>query len=129
MGADSAEQLTGRLITELVHPDAVPAMLARIAALQCEGDASEPSEAILLRLDGGAVDVEAVSVLTRWEGRPAYQVVFRDLTAQKAAEATLRYQAALVSHVTDAIVATTADGMVASWNPAAENIYGRPPPR
>ena len=53
-------------------------------------------------------------MLTRWEGRPAYQVVFRDLTAQKAAEATLRYQAALVSHVTDAIVATTADGMVAA---------------
>ena len=126
MAGTSAEQITGHMITDFVHPASIPPMLARIAALKDEGDSSEPSEMILRRLDGGTLDVEAVSVLTRWEGRPAYQVVFRDLTAQKTAEATLRYQAALVSHVTDAIVATTADGMVASWNPAAENIYARP---
>src|SRR6185436_12865287 len=52
--------------------------------------------------------------------------VFRDVTAQKAAQATLRYQAALVSHVSDALIATTSDGVVTSWNPAAEQIYGRP---
>ena len=126
MAGTSAEQITGHMITDFVHPESIPPMLARIATLEAEGDSSEPSEMILRRLDGGTLDVEAVSVLTRWEGRPAYQVVFRDLTAQKAAEATLRYQAALVSHVTDAIVATTADGMVAAWNPAAEIIYGRP---
>ncbi len=44
---------------------------------------------------------------------------------QKAAEAALRFQAALVSHVTDAIIATTDDGIVTSWNPAAESIYGK----
>jgi diguanylate cyclase (GGDEF)-like protein/PAS domain S-box-containing protein len=126
MAAESAAQLVGRRITDFVHADSIPAMLARIALLREEGDASEPSEAKLLRFDGTMLEVEAVSVLTAWDGRPAYQVVFRDLSAQKAAGATLRYQAALVNHVSDAIIATTPTGMVTSWNPAAEAIYRRP---
>jgi len=126
MAARSSDQLVGHMITEFVHPDSVPPMLARIAALCDEGDASEPSEALMLRFDGTTLAVEAVSVLTVWEGKPAYQVVFRDLSAQKTAEATLRYQAALVNHVSDAIIATTFTGMVTSWNPAAEAIYRRP---
>lgn len=36
------------------------------------------------------LDVEAVSVLTVWEGKPAYQVIFRDLIARKASQASLR---------------------------------------
>jgi diguanylate cyclase (GGDEF)-like protein/PAS domain S-box-containing protein len=126
MAARASDQMVGHPITEFVHPDSVPPMLARIAALRTEGDASEPSEAWMLRFDGTILAVEAVSVLTVWEGNPAYQVVFRDLTAQKTAEATLRYQAALVNHVSDAIIATTCTGMVTSWNPAAEAIYRRP---
>lgn len=126
IGAHSADDIVGRMITDFVHPDSIPPMLVRIAALQREGDSSPPSEAVMLRLDGSPVDAEVVSVLTTWDGRPAYQVVFRDLTLLKAAEETLRYQAALVTHATDAIIATTVTGAVSSWNRAAEAIYRRP---
>ena len=131
IGAQSSAELVGHVITEFVHPDSVPAMLARIASLRHEGDTSPPSEAVLLRFDGTTLDVEAVSVLTVWEGRPAYQVIFRDrdLSAQKAAEAALRCQAALATHVSDAIIATTFTGIVTNWNPAAEAIYRRPAAR
>ena len=125
IAAHSAEDVVGRMITDFVHPDSIAPMLTRIAGLQKEGDASPASEAVMLRLDGSPVDAEVVSVLTSWDGKPAYQVIFRDLTMQKAAEATLRYQAALVTHATDAIIATTLAGTVTSWNPAAEAIYGR----
>lgn len=126
MAADSPEQMVGYEITRFVHPDSIPPMLARIAALQHEGDVSEPSEAKMMRFDGTTLDVEAVSVLTTWDGQPAYQVIFRDLTAQKAAQATLHFQAALVDHASDAIIATTHNGVVTSWNRAAETIYRRP---
>ena len=126
IGAQSCAELVGHPITEFVHPDSVPAMLARIACLRHEGDTSPPSEALMLRFDGTTLDVEAVSVLTVWEGRPAYQVIFRDLSAQKAAKAALRCQAALASHVSDAIITTTSTGIVTNWNPAAEAIYRRP---
>lgn len=129
IGAENAEQLVGRMITDFLHPDSILPMLERVATLRDEGDSTEPSEAVMLRLDGSPVDVEAVAVLTTWNGKPANQVIFRDLTTQRAAESALRYQAELVSHVSDAIIATTADGIVTSWNPAAEAIYRRPSAR
>ncbi|WP_454232221.1 diguanylate cyclase domain-containing protein [Mycolicibacterium fortuitum] len=123
MAAQTAEQLVGYDITRFVHPDSIGPMLSRIHALRHEGDVSAPSEAKMLRFDGATLDVEAVSVLTTWDGAPAYQVIFRDVTAHKAAQATLRYQAALVDHASDAIIATTGSGVVTSWNRAAEAIY------
>ena len=59
-----------------------------------------------------------VGPLTRWcSGTSALQ---------KATEANLRFQAALVDHVSDAIISTTTSGYVTSWNPAAEAMYQRP---
>lgn len=124
MGAPSSEHLVGTVITKFVHPASIPAMLDRIGGLRKQGDISEPSEAIMLAFDGTQIDVEAVSVLTVWNGQPAYQVIFRDLTGHKAAQAALRFQAALVDHVSDAIIATTGEGLITAWNPAAEAIYG-----
>ena len=122
--ARSAAEILGASITDFVHPRSVAEMLHRISELTAPGAASEPADAVIVQFDGGMVDVESVSVRTTWEGQPAYQVIMRDVTAQKAAAATLRYQAALVNHVSDALIATTAGGLVTSWNPSAETVYG-----
>ena len=126
IAAPSAEALVGNVITEFVDAASIPAMLDRISALRHQGDISEPSEASMRRFDGTTIDVEAVSVLTVWNGEPAYQVIFRDVTAHKVAQAALQFQAALVDHVSDAIISTTDSGIVTSWNTAAETIYRRP---
>ncbi|GLZ29130.1 GGDEF domain-containing protein [Lentzea sp. NBRC 105346] len=122
--ARSDAEILGRPITDFVHADSVPQMLQRISELNAPGAASEPAEAVLLRFDGGTIDIESVSVRTTWEGRPAFQVIMRDVTAAKAAAAAVHYQAALVAHVSDALIATTANGVVTSWNPSAEQVYG-----
>jgi diguanylate cyclase (GGDEF)-like protein/PAS domain S-box-containing protein len=122
--AESDAAILGHPITDFVHPDSAPEMRRRIEELIAPGASSEPAEATLLRFDGGTVDVESISVRTTWEGRPAFQVIMRDITAQRAAAAALRYQAALVSHVSDALIATTSEGVVTSGNPAAETVYG-----
>ncbi|MPZ85914.1 MAG: EAL domain-containing protein [Actinophytocola sp.] len=122
--AGSTSEILGRPIVDFVHPDSVPSMLRRISDLAEPGATSESADAVLVQFDGGTVDTEAISVRTTWEGRPAYQVIMRDVTAQKAAAAALHYQAALVAHVSDALVATTAQGVVTSWNPSAETVYG-----
>ncbi|MFC4002705.1 EAL domain-containing protein [Prauserella oleivorans] len=125
-GVDSPDELLDRPITDFVDPGSVPDMLDRIGSLTEPGTTSEPAEVVLKRFDGDTMLVESVAVRTTWEGRPACQVIMRDITAQKAAEEALQYQAALVSHVSDAIIATTADGTVVTWNPAAEAVYGHP---
>ena len=119
------EQVVGQPITNFVHPDSIPDMVKRLLSLTEEQSATEPSEAVMLRIDGDTIDAQVVSVRTMWAGRPAFQVILRDISLQKEAENALRYRAALVEHVTDAIIATTADGIVQAWNPAAEHIYGR----
>jgi diguanylate cyclase (GGDEF)-like protein/PAS domain S-box-containing protein len=125
MAAESADQLLGRRVADFLHPDSQTVVRDYIAERRHEGDATPALEITVLPLDGTALTVEALAIRTRWEGKPAHKVIFRDLRAQKAAEASLRFQAALVTHVSDAIIATTAHGEVTSWNPAAEGIYGR----
>ncbi|WP_189153580.1 sensor domain-containing protein [Lentzea pudingi] len=125
VAAQAESDLLGRPITDFVHPDSQTDMLQRISKLTEPGATSDPADAVLVRFDGGTTDIESVSVRTTWEGRPAFQVIMRDVTEQKAAAAALRYQAALAAHVSDALIATTSDGVVTSWNRSAENVYGR----
>ena len=73
------------MITDFVHPDSIVPMLTRITALRTRATVPTAAEAVMLRLDGSPVDAEIVSVLTSWDGKPAYQVIFRDLTMEKAA--------------------------------------------
>ncbi|EOD65710.1 sensor domain-containing protein [Amycolatopsis vancoresmycina] len=116
------DEIVGRRFTDFVAEESRAAVVATPAQLTEPGQASEPVEALMSRLDGSKFAVETVSV--RLEAPGAYQVVMRDITAKKAAADALRYQAALVSHVSDALIATTGEGVVTSWNPAAEAVYG-----
>lgn len=125
MGAQSADELLGRVVTDFIHPDSLATVRRQIAARQHDGDMSPALELVIVTLDGMTREVEALAIRTQWEGRPAHKVAFRDVSAQKATEANLRFQAALVDHVSDAIISTTTTGFVTSWNPAAEAIYNR----
>ncbi|MEP7055098.1 MAG: EAL domain-containing protein [Actinomycetota bacterium] len=118
--------LVGSPITDFVHPDFRPAMMARIAGLTSTGSVTDAAEVLLICRDGSTLVVETTSVRTTWLGAPAYQVILRDVSERKAAASALAFQATLVHHVSDAIVAIAADGTVTSWNPAAEAIYGWP---
>nr|WP_040407475.1 EAL domain-containing protein [Amycolatopsis nigrescens] len=126
VNANSVADVLQQPIVGFVDAHSVRQMQERISSLETPGARSDPAEAELKRFGGSTITVESVSVRTTWEGRPAYQVIMRDITAQKAAQAALRYQAALIEHVSDAIIATDGDGVVTSWNPAAEMVYDRP---
>jgi PAS domain S-box-containing protein len=119
--ARSADEVVGRRFTDFLAEESRAAVVEKLARLTEPGQASEPVEALMSRLDGSKFAVETVLVRL---GDAAYQVVMRDITAKKAAADALRYQAALVSHVSDALIATTGEGVVTSWNPAAEAVYG-----
>ncbi|GAA3552711.1 EAL domain-containing protein [Amycolatopsis ultiminotia] len=101
---------------------------AESAGLLLGGAGPGPVESVLKRVDGSKFAAETVSVRTTEEDTPSFQVVIRDVTTKLAAAAALRAQTAVVTHVSDAIVAITAEGIVTSWNPAAEAVYGWPEP-
>ena len=56
--------------------------------------------------------------------QPAFQVIMRDISERRAAEARDRYRASLVAHVSDAHHRYRRDGKIESWNEAAQAIYG-----
>ena len=116
MLAASPDEIMGRPITDFVAADSIPPMQAGVAALRDVGDCSPQP-------------VEIVVVLTIWEDELAHQVITRDVSARHAADVALRYQAALVTHVSDAIIGTTATGVVTSWNPQPRLSTGGPPTR
>ncbi len=51
-------------------------------------------------------------------------MVFRDVTEHRAALEVVAKLAAIVSSSDDAIVATTAEGVITGWNAAAERLFG-----
>ncbi|MDP9108076.1 MAG: EAL domain-containing protein, partial [Pseudomonadota bacterium] len=63
---------------------------ARIASMLTSGIGAPPEHQVFCRLDGTMVDVEVSSVRCTYRGRPAIQVMARDITARLAAEQALR---------------------------------------
>ncbi|QLY34464.1 diguanylate cyclase [Nocardia huaxiensis] len=126
--ATSVDDIVGQPLTRFVEPASVGPMLERIRRLTIAGTASEPAEMTLRRCDGGSVDVETVSVLTRWHDRLAYQVVLHDLTPQRLAEAAQRraeqFFTTVVSQLEEGVVVIDREGRIESANPAARRIFG-----
>lgn len=128
IGATEPTQVVGHPMTEFVDMGSTTALFERIAALDGLGAASVPTSMVLRRLDGVAVEVESRSVLTVWEARPAYLVVLRDMTAQRAAEAAKamseRQFTTVVENLVEGVIVLDGAGVVQSINPAACTILG-----
>ncbi len=86
LGGASAEELVGKPIRDLVHPDYWSQTQARMQQVSQEGKGAPLIEAKLIRLDGSSVDVEVASIPIIYRGQPAVQSVIHDITARKQAE-------------------------------------------
>ena len=87
-GAGSPQEIVGRDMLELVHPDyrELIAIRAPQAPQPLAGGVAETAEIKVLRLDGSPVTVETSVAKIEFDGRPATQVVFRDITDRIRAE-------------------------------------------
>jgi PAS domain S-box-containing protein len=89
LGASGPEALLGRDVVDHVHPEEQTAIRARIEEAEA-GASAEWCDVRVRRLDGADVLCEAAGVGIEHQGRPAAQLVIRDITARKQAQQGLR---------------------------------------
>ncbi len=86
MRARHADDLIGKPIMELVHPDYRPIVAKRVHEAEAENRPGAVLEEKFLRLDGTVVDVEVSSAALLYKGAPAVQVIVHDITERKRSE-------------------------------------------
>jgi PAS domain S-box-containing protein len=121
----SSKEVIGKSVSLLAPEDALgemQAILARILA----GHNIDHYEGTRVRKDGTVISVSLSASPIR-DASGAIVGIAR--AARDGSEAKLAYEsaqrmAAIVEHSEDAIISSTIDGIVTSWNPAAERLYG-----
>jgi len=136
-GATSLEQLQTKTVLDLIHADEKAAIAGRME----QGKAGRKLplwETRMIRLDGQVVPVESVGGLVNYDGKPAIQISFRDITDRKKADETLektrrevenekRLLEAVIEAQVDAIILYDKQMNVKRVNPAFIHIYGFDP--
>jgi PAS domain S-box-containing protein len=121
LAAGSAQDLAGKPILDIVHPDFHQIVLARMQALDAGAAVAPSAEVRFLKFDGTTIDVEIRSAALLFDGEPAFQVIGRDLTERKLAEAALRASEArfrsMFDNIQDVYFESTLDGTITEMSP------------
>ena len=89
LGATSAEQVVGKTVLSMVHPEFHPVVLQRIEQSNINREALPVIQEVLLRLDGTPLIAELQSVPIVFDQQPAMLMTIRDISKRKRYETEL----------------------------------------
>jgi PAS domain S-box-containing protein len=126
-GAQREEELLGKSPLDLMHPDNHALIRQRIQRLREIGEAAEPVEERIVRLDGRVVDVEVAASPFDDQGTRSAHVVLRDITERKRAEAEIRGMALMLDTAPNSITVHDFDGRFLYANQRTFELHGYSP--
>jgi PAS domain S-box-containing protein len=119
------EDMVGKKYAPVVHPDDLERVQVLVASLS-------PANPVVL-IENRVFRADGAVRWTQWTNRALYddqgrvveyQSAGRDITDLKQAREDAARLAAIVTSAESAIFSTTLDGMIVSWNRAAERVLG-----
>jgi PAS domain S-box-containing protein len=121
----SAAEIVGRPVAALMPqdpPDELTALLDKVAA----GQVVENYETSALRKDGTVFPAcLTLSPICEADGTViGSSTIARDVTEQRKTFEAAQLMAAVIEFSGEAIITSTLDGTITSWNPAAGRLYG-----
>lgn len=120
-----ADEATGKNIS-IIIPDDLLDEEAEILNKVKKGDRIAHYETIRRRKDGKRILISlTISPIKNDEGNViGASKIARDITVQKTAEEKQAILAAIVDSSDDAVISKTLDGIITSWNNAAQKMFG-----
>ncbi len=121
---ENADALIGRPVMDFVHPDARELVLARIRKTK---ERNRPAPRIvesLLRMNGEVFAAEINVVPVEFMGRPAIQMIARDISERKQTKETIEKMAAYVKYNPAPVLRFDKNGDIFDANPAAHELMG-----
>ncbi|MHC5038407.1 MAG: PAS domain S-box protein [Planctomycetota bacterium] len=92
MGGSTADDLLGKTLPQVIHPDFLEVANERITELYEKSGNAPLIQGRFLKLDGSPMDVEVMASIVNFDGKPASQAVFRDVTEEKILQAQIQHQ-------------------------------------
>jgi PAS domain S-box-containing protein len=89
-GASSAEELIGRPVMDVIHPDSRDIVRRRIRQVVEFGSSTDLNEQKHVKLNGEVIDVEVADIPMMHRGKPAVQAIIRDITDRRRGREALR---------------------------------------
>jgi PAS domain S-box-containing protein len=127
-GAKTAEEMHSRRMIEFVAPESRSLVAARVDRMLNHGELVPMVEERHLRMDGTMFEVDVVAAPVTFDGRPAVELVARDITVRKGTEAALRASEARVRAVFDqsslGMLLVGSDGRAVESNAAFRRLLG-----
>ncbi len=132
-GAARSEEIIGREVLDLVHPDDRPKVQEKFGRMQKTGEPAQLAELRLLRLDGSSFPVEIAAAPISYGKRLVVQAMIREISDRKQIERQVRLLGATVRSVDDCISITDMcdqiifvnESFCATYGYTAEELIGK----
>ena len=128
VGAGSVGELAEIPLMELVHPDFRTNVQNRIMEIYSTGQPSTYTEEKFITLKNEVIDVVAIGIPIKYQGKPAVQTIIRDITAKKRAEMSLKesneFNESLFQTIPFGMNIVDENGHILFQNKLFKKIYG-----